>query len=69
MVRYSDVVKFLREYCILYILEQKVKRNDRNSDFQEYVRDRHPRYDYPIIGCGDDGEMASEYAALQTKYN
>ena len=46
-----------------------MKRKDIISDFQEYVRDRHPRYDYSIIGCGDDDETTDEYGELQMEYN
>ena len=65
-VRYIGVLEFRREY-FWWILAQQTQRNDSVADIQEYAIDRNPRYDFPIIGRGYDGEMDALYDDVRTK--
>ena len=57
--RQIGVLKFRREYWS-WILSQKISSSDYIADFQEYVEDRHPIYDFPISGREGDEELLVE---------
>ena len=54
-----------KEYC-LCILAHPVKCNEPISDFQEYVRGRAPRYDYPISTYSTNDGGMQQYDRMTT---
>ena len=62
------MVKFRGVYCN-WIPPQRAKRNEEISDFQEYVRGKHPRYDRPIDGRGDNAGVEMKYDPIEMARN
>ena len=63
-----DVLKFQRGYCN-WILSHKVQCAEYIAYYQEYGRDRHPRYDYAIDWRGNNGEIFTDYDPLRMANN